>query len=163
MAYYLLLYSLYTYDTFDFIQLNYLAKNKFSKFKFHPFGELLDTCNINKNSNKTLFEYIGLNVTKNFWIQNINYISALNQSKISQPYKDFETLANRIANLTLSEFIHVDPKNINLTIAWDIVNEEQINYFLFEMPKYNQMKIGRNINNLNFKTFNSFRIENKAF
>ena len=142
MAYSLLLYSLYSYDTFDYIKLNFYDQFEFYKFKYHPYGELIDECKSKNTSETVLFDYFELNNKKKFWIDNLNNLLILNNSRISTTFKEFDLVADKIDKLLISEYIHTGINDEGDT-AWDLENEEQINFFLFDLPEYKQMKIKR--------------------
>lgn len=148
MAYYLLFYALYSYDIIDHIDIDFYKKNEFSKFKFHPYGDLVDECNKNKEKTdvKALFNYIGLNLPKSFWLKNMELLSNLPKSRLNETFSDFDDLNKKINAIKINDFIYYDSEEEKNNIAWDIENDEQVNYYLFEMKNYTQMKpTGNNI------------------
>lgn len=147
MAYYLMLYSLYTYDLINYIESNFHSNNELYKFKYHPYGSFVDQCNKYNNTNpKILFDYIGMNVTKNFWFQNMDALITLSNARLDKTVDEFDNLNSEINSMDLSEFVYVDPDDIKINITWDIVNEEQLNFFLFKMKSYTKMNISGKIN-----------------
>jgi len=142
MAYYLVLYSLYTYDIFDYIKTNFYETKKFDKFKFHPYGEFVNECRKNENKSVALFNYMGMNVQKRFWVKNMDLLIKLSDSRMDKSFSEFNDINSKINSLKIDEFTFINPANQKQVIPWDIENEEQINYFLFEMANYTALYFG---------------------
>ncbi len=124
MAYQLVLYSLYTYDTFDYIQSNFYDKKEFTKFKFHPYGEIYDICIQNDNKEKILFDYFGLNVPKKLWYKGLSDLVALGDHKFITVKDEFNELSRRIEDLNINELIYIGEKNESYNNSSNVENRE---------------------------------------
>ena len=148
LAYKAQVFSIYSYDLFDFTKKNLYANGNFTYFKFHPYSHFVVNCNpINGIENKTFtdnyfFNYFQIGQTQDFLAKNLKNVVTMNNSRIFSSYKEFEEMNVRINNMSLNEFKAINKAGEE--VFWDTEEEEQINYFLHPLKKYKYLKPERN-------------------
>lgn len=142
MAYKAQVFSIYSFDLFDYTKKNLYDNGNFTYFKFHPYSHFIVNCN---KDNKTFtdnyfFTYFQINETQDFLAKNLQNVMRMNESRIFTNFTRFEEMNFKINNLSLSEFKAISN---NSEIPWDVNEEEQINYFLFPLTNYKYLKVPR--------------------
>jgi hypothetical protein len=145
IAYKAEVYSIYTFDLFEHVKKNLYENRNFTYFKFHPYSQIINECNTNdpiKNKN-FFFEYFKINITQDFYAMNLKNLVTMNKSRIFTNYTRFIEMNEKVNSLNISQFKAITSDNV--LIPWDMVYEEQINYFLHPLKEYKYLRPPRKL------------------
>ena len=113
----------------DYFYNNGLMHN----FTFIPHGDLMDLCVSQKQGGGTVNNYFNFVYFYNYHKLILNQTAyIIEQYSNDLPNTNYQYLQNYVQSMALNNFYDIT----NNSIIWDNVNEEQINYFLLELPSY---------------------------